>query len=67
MARHLELHPTRTYATRENAIKAAEKKCGHLPVRFIVMVDEYTGRFFPVFIGQECLQYGIHLEFNILA
>lgn len=59
----------RTYATKENAIKAVEKKfpgdeCSHL--RYIIMED-VDGRFFPVFIGAQALQDGVHFHFHVLG
>lgn len=69
MATLLEIKPVKTYATKENAIKAVEKyiPVEHLrEIRYIIMPTE-DGRFFPVFIGVECLQHGIHFKFNIIG
>lgn len=62
---HLTLQPVKTYATKENAIKAVGR-AGLLDLRFIVMQHD-DGRFFPVFIGQSTLDRGVHFHFNILA
>lgn len=70
MPRLLNLELTKTYATRENAIKAVNKKLSHQGydnLRYIVYVDPASGRFFPVFIGQECLQAGIHFHFHVVC
>lgn len=64
----IEIEPVRTYATPENAVKAVEKRLGHmkdLPVRYFI--HQKGDRFFPVFIGVECLQHGIHFHFNIVG
>lgn len=47
--------PTRTYATRENAIKALETGCKKIgatldQIRFVIAVNE-AGRFAPVVVG----------------
>lgn len=62
---HLTLQPVKTYATKENVIKAVGRS-GLLDLRFIVMQHD-DGRFFPVFIGQSALDRGVHFHFNILA
>lgn len=69
MPRLIELEAPRTYKTRENAIKAVEAKLGHSGYdnyRYIIHTDK-DGRFFPVFLGMECMQAGIHFHFNIVA
>lgn len=65
--------PIRTYATRENAIKAVEKKfgpnCEHFgaaDTRYMVMTHT-DGRFYPVFFGQSALQAMVHFHFNVVA
>jgi len=73
MANFLNLTPVKTYATEENARKAAEKKFPSTierrefgPLRYIVM-PSVDGRFFPVFVGMNALHYGVHFHFNCLA
>ena len=65
-----ELTPVRTYATRENAVKAVQKFYGDREftnnVRYFVATHT-DGRFFPVFVGQAALSEGIHFKFNIIA
>ncbi len=49
----------RSYATVENAEKAVAKSpFAHL--RYLIAVDA-TGRYLPVFIGQDALTAGVHL------
>lgn len=69
-----EIQPSKTYATRENAVKAVERKFG--PRMKLDGKEEYVryfiaqhtdGRFFPVFIGQPALQAGMHFHFNVIA
>ncbi len=50
------LRTDKTYATRENALKALEKKLANYPanVRFVIAVNE-EGRFAPVVFGVELL------------
>ena len=72
MAYSVEITPTKTYATVENAHKAVAKKfpanpdAFHNELRYMVMTHS-DGRFFPVFIGTKALQYGVHFHFNIIA
>jgi len=64
----IELEAPRTYASKENAVKAVEKKYGDWPVelRYIVYRNE-EGRYFPVFIGYEAIREGVHFHFNVLG
>lgn len=73
MSKHIELTPTKTYATAENAHKAVAKKfpaeivnTNLGPLRYIVMTHT-DGRFFPVFIGVNAIHYGVHFHFNVLG
>lgn len=59
------------YATRENAIKAVEKVLGKnhehygsADVQWLIAVTD-EGRFLPVFLGERCLQHGIHTRFHV--
>lgn len=50
----------KTYATAENADKAVAKaNLNHL--RYIMAVDA-EGRFFPVFLGEQAVLYGVHFK-----
>ena len=69
MANFIQIEPTKTYATVENAHKAVEKK---YPTEGSVLrctiMTHTDGRFFPVFIGINALQHGVHFNgFNIIA
>lgn len=69
MAQQVELTPTKTYATRENAIKAAQKYYGgdhHQDLTFFVATHT-DGRFFPVFVGERAVRAGVHFRFNIVG
>lgn len=75
MATLVTLTPVKTYATRENAIKAVEKKGfadtvkvgdqTHL-LRYIIYTHT-DGRFFPVFLGQAAVMAGVHFHFNVVG
>lgn len=67
MATLVKLEATRTYATRENAVKAVAKKNIPDEFRYIIHTDEETGRFYPVFLGEKCIQYGIHFHFHVVG
>lgn len=69
MWNYVELENDKTYATRENAVKAVLKKFPDIEdteLRFFIYTNP-EGRFFPVFIGQEALTAGMHFHFNVLA
>ena len=66
MARLIEFECNKTYATKQNAIKAVEKaKVGENHRYFIFQNDQ--GRFIPVFIGERALQDMLHFRFNVVA
>jgi hypothetical protein len=72
-AHHFTPEPTRTYATRENAIKAVEKvfganesHFGAADVRYVVM-QHTDGRWFPMFFGQSALHHNVHHQFAVMA
>jgi TPP-dependent pyruvate/acetoin dehydrogenase alpha subunit len=69
-AHAIELTPNKTYATRENAIKAVEKKFGTREFErncWYFVAQHTDGRFFPVFVGERAIQAGIHFHFNVVA
>lgn len=69
----LTLTANKTYATRANAIKAVEKKCGpnepHMGSadQWYLLMQDDAGRWFPVFIGERALRAGVHFHFNVVA
>ena len=73
MARLIIFAPSKTYATRENAVKAVNKKCGpsvttgkaNDNLDYFIMTHT-DGRFFPVFVGERALQKGVHFHFNVI-
>lgn len=66
-----EFKTTKTYATPANAraavAKAIKDDGAGEALRFFIHRDEATGRFFPVFIGAKCLQYGVHFKFHVVG
>lgn len=61
------LIPDKTYATYENAERAAHKAIGcNERIRFIIAATAH-GRFFPVAIGTEGCDEGIHFRMAIAA
>jgi len=66
----IQLTPSKTYATRENAQKAVEKFYGDRDFarqQTYFIATHTDGRFFPVFIGERAIQEGIHFKFNVVA
>lgn len=63
-----ELTPTRTYANPANAQKSVDALVNkELQDTLHWYIAEKDGRFFPVFVGQNALQYGMHFHFNCVA
>lgn len=65
MNREFEITAVKTYASKENARKAV-LKIGAERLRHFIMQND-AGRWFPVFVGQEALQEGIHFHFNVVG
>lgn len=64
MAHLLDIEFNKTYASKENAVKAFEKKFGHTDVRYmIVPVDD---RFGVLALGENALQNMVHFHFNVV-
>lgn len=59
----------KTYATRDSAIKAIEKKFISplaADLRYFIHQNE-QGRYLPVFIGEAAVQAGVHFHFSVVA
>jgi hypothetical protein len=54
-------NPPKSYATYANAVRAAEKVIGHTNHRYLIAVTP-EGRFFPVAIGMDAIQNGVHFH-----
>lgn len=67
MNREFDIQAPRTYATKQNARKAIAKS-GDEGIRHTILVDEATGRFFPVFFPteEELVTTGIHFRWNVI-
>jgi hypothetical protein len=66
MAQLIKIEATKTYATRDNAVKAFEKKFSNSDVRYVLMQDD-AGRWFPVALGEKAIQAGVHFSFNVMG
>jgi len=70
MIKLYEINPTKTYKIRDNAIKSVDKFIANSKIEANLRYFIHThtdGRFFPVFIGKECLDHGIHFKFNVVG
>jgi hypothetical protein len=65
MNREFQITAHKTYANKENARKAVSKLGAESLRHFYMQNDE--GRWFPVFVGQEALQWGVHFHFNVVG
>lgn len=58
--------PPRTYATRQNAVKAIKARgfdeTQNPDLRYVIATTE-SGRFFPVFIGESAVHAFVHFHF----
>lgn len=63
--REFTIQASKTYATLENARKAVAK-AGAEGFRHFYMVNA-EGRHFPVFVGQDAVQAGVHFRFNVVG
>lgn len=68
MAREVTVTPSRTYATRENAIKAVNRVYSpeDRELRYIIVANEH-GRWYPVFLGTYAVQCGAHFHFCVVS
>ena len=71
MPKHVVLTETRTYASIANVEKAVERALGGVTgpdgsqLRYLVMRTE-EGRYYPVFLGEQALQAGVHFHFYVV-
>lgn len=72
-AHHFTPCPSKTYATRDNAIKAVGKVYGEnrdrwpeADLHYIVM-QTAEGRWFPLFVGESALQHQVFMHFAVMA
>jgi hypothetical protein len=63
--RKFEIQATKTYATEQNADKAVFQK-NFSDLRYFMMKND-ENRFFPVFVGQEAVNRGVHFHFNVVG
>ncbi len=71
MIRKMELRSPITYASPARAEQAVKKKLegldtGSLTIDYFIYKTE-EGRYFPVFLGERAMQFGIHLNFNVIG
>lgn len=65
MNREFEITAHKTYATIENARKAVAKSGVEHIRHFYTRNDE--NRWFPVFVGVEAIQHGVHFKWNVVG
>lgn len=65
MNREFSINAPKTYKTIDNARRAVQKT-GFETIRHFFMTNE-QGRFFPVFVGQDAAQAGVHFHFNVVG
>lgn len=61
MAHEVTLIPSKTYATHANVRKAVEEFYKDaVPRLHYIVVNNTAGRFYPIFIGSDAIQMGVH-------
>ena len=72
-AHQIQFDVKKTYATRENAVKAVQKLCGgnhdhfgSADARYLITITA-DGRFLPVFIGESAIKAGMHFYFPVAS
>lgn len=65
MNREFQITAPKTYATKENARKAVAKTGCEGYRHFYMQTEE--GRWFPMFVGLEALQAGVHFHWNVVG
>ena len=67
MPKLMNIEPTKTYATRENAIKAVEKAYpGDQELVYIMGITE-DKRYYPIFVGVKALRHQTFTKFCTVA
>lgn len=66
MARMISIIPHKTYKTKENAEEAVCRLNIPDEVRYIIVCD-HDGRYYPIFIGELAIQYGVHWHFAVVG
>jgi hypothetical protein len=67
MARKMEVTNSKTYATEANADKAVAKVYGQRDDLRYYIAWTKEGRCFPVFVGVNCINEGVHFHFNVVG
>lgn len=65
MVRKIKFEARKTYKT-ESTADAAVLKAGYQDLRHFIMKSD-DGRFFPVFVGEEAVQRGVHFNFHVVG
>lgn len=65
MNREFSITTDKTYKTIDTARRAVAKAGFETFCHFFMTNEE--GRFFPVFVGLEAAQAGVHFHFNVIA
>lgn len=66
MAKRMDIKPARTYAHEVNAIKAVEDKYPATDLRYFIAWNS-EGRCYPVFVGHQAIDAGVHFHFCVVG
>ena len=75
MASYLKLEPSKSYINESNARRAVDLTphiANNKALRYFVMAytgsdPKHVGRYFPVFVGQNAIDEGVHFYFNVIG
>jgi hypothetical protein len=66
-ATYINIESTKTYANEANARKAVEKFTNWpSTLRYFISWND-KGRCFPIFIGEDAIQHGVHFTFHVVG
>jgi len=69
MAKEIKFTPAKTYKTKktmEKAIDDLQNRHKNLHLRYVVAIEEETGRYYPIFVGMELIIL-VHDRFCVTA
>lgn len=66
MAELVNLQETRTFKSKDDVISEISKYNIPDECRYIIIRTD-KGQFYPIFIGQNCIGYGIHTIFHVVC
>lgn len=67
MAKEITVTPVNIFKTKEQLRRTVQEHYPNYPVNYFIAYDENTNGYFPVFIGIQAIQLGIHNFYNVVV